>query len=345
MGFLRSVLHYASVAWGLVSGVVANPAQALESVWHFAGSIQTLLDHIVSKVNKDVLSAFLFYISICDKALQDYLRAMSRIARWIWGKQVNPVRVNLNHRIYVLKAWVRRWIARLIAMIVYYYFLSLRYSYHLVSLERKYRLADIKFARAWAVRLVKAALATVQRQAADGYNSQTAQRESVIETIADDLAVRNPLIKTAIKDLIKLALDAAEVDDPLIRAAIGLGLARVVDKLGIDRVMGGLLSTLITDLTGGPKPSTLQAVAADVARRLGQLEADQAAFMTRGGPEVEQAGQAWKAWSSALGDAALIAFFAQAVASPVAWAAEVNDTAGVVVGDTVSAIADLIRKA
>jgi hypothetical protein len=345
VGFLRSVLHYASVAWGLVSGVVANPAQALESVWHFAGSIQTLLDHIVSKVNKDVLSEFLFYISICDKALQDYLRAMSRIARWIWGRQVNPVRVNLNHRIHVLKAWAQRWISRLIAMIVYYYWASITYTNKQVGLERKYRLADIKFARAYALRLVKAALATVQRQAADGYNSQTRQRESIIETIADDLAVRNPLIKTAVRDLVKLAVEAAEIDNPVIRVALGLALSKVVDKLGIDKVMGSLLSTLITDLTGGAKPKTLQAVAADVSRRLTQLEADWAGFMTRGGPEVEQAGQAWKAWSSALGDASLIAFFTQAVVSPVTWAAEVNDTAGRVVGDTVSAIADLVRKA
>lgn len=345
MGFLRSVLHYASAAWSVISGAVTDPAQALIAVWHFIGSVQTLLDHMFSSVNKDVLSAFLFYVSIVDDALKEYVNAIRRIASWIWGKQVNPVRLNLLKRLAALQALLHQWVVKLITMIVTYYVASIRYTNQQVGLERKYRLADIAITRKYAVSLVKGALATVQRQASDGYNSQTRQRESIIAKIADDLAVRNPVLKTAITDLIKLALDAAEVDDPVLRLALSKALQEVIDRLGVDKVMGEFLSTLIGQLTGTRPPDTLQGVTADIAARLTALENQWADFMASGGPEVEEAGGDWKKYASIAGDLALVAFFAQAVADPNGWAREVNDTAGAVVNGTFTAVADLIKGA
>ena len=345
MNFLRTVLNYASAAWNLVWGTVTDPAKALQAVWHFTGSVQTLLDHLFSTVNKDLLAGVTEYLQLVDGALAAYAKMANRIWRWIWFRQIVPTKNYLYHLIALERVWRLAATARLLGLIYYYYFLSVRYAYFLAQQERVWRLQSVAAARAYAAQLVKAALATVQREAADGYNSQTAQRKSVIETIADDLAIRNPVLKAAIGDLVKLALQAAEIDDPLLRIAIGAALRQVIDRLGVDQVMGALLGTLIDDITGGAAPTTLQAVAADIAKRLGQLEADQAAFMTAGGPEVEQAGKAWKEWAGALGDAALVAFFAQAVASPAAWATEVNDTAGAIVNSTFTAIADLIRKA
>jgi hypothetical protein len=345
LNFLRTVLSYAASAWNIVSGAVTDPAKALQSVWHFIGSVQTLVDHLVGTVNRDLLSGVMEYLGLVDGAFLAYARMINRIWRWIWFRQVLPTKNYLYRLISLERVWRLAADRRLTALIHYYFIASMQYAYFWVQRERVWRLAAVAAARAYSVQLVKAALATVQREAADGYNSQTAQRKSVIETIADDLAVRNPVLKSAISDLVKLALDAAEIDDPLLRAAIAVSLRQVVDRLGVDKVMGSLLGALIDDITGGGPPATLQAVTADIAVRLGQLEGDWAGFMTAGGPEIEQAGNAWKGWAGVLGDATLIAFFTQAVTDPAGWAAEVNDTAGAIVNTTFTAVADLIRKA
>jgi hypothetical protein len=345
VNFLKSVLHYASAAWSLVAGAVTDPAQALLAVWHFAGSVQSLLDHLFSTVNRDLLTGVVFYLGTVDHALQDYLSAIGRIARWIWGKQVDPVYQHLRRMIIGLQRWTLAWISKLVAMIVTYYWASLRYADQQVGIERSQRTAAVTAARQYSIRLAKGVWTFVQESASRGYNSQTDARESVISKIADDLAVRNPVIKQAVTDLVKLTLDAAEIDDPVIRLALKLALAKVIDALGVDKVAGTLLATLVNDLAGGAQPSTLQEVAAAIAARLAALEGQWADFMVAGGPEVEQAGQAWKAWASIAGDAALVAFFAQAAADPAAWAREVNDTAVTVVNGTVAVIADLIKGA
>jgi hypothetical protein len=194
------------------------------------------------------------------------------------------------------------------------------------------------------VRLVKAALATVDREASDGYNSQTKAREGVIAKLADDLALRNPVMKAAVKDLITLMIDAIEIDNPVIRFALAKVLQEVIGKLGIDKVAGQLMQTLINDLTGHGKPSTLEEVSADTARRIGALEDQWADFMVKGGPEIQQAGEQWKAYGSLAIDAAVGYFFYLAATNPAAWARDVNDTAGTVVNVTAEAVVDIIRK-
>jgi hypothetical protein len=213
-----------------------------------------------------------------------------------------------------------------------------------VAIERKARIGDIKAARAYSVKLVKAALATVNRDAASGYNSDRGRRESLITRLADEIATRNPAIRGLVKDLIKVLLDAIEIDDPLIRVALNTVLAKVVNSLGVDKVAGNLLTRLIDGIAGHGKPGSLRAVTADIAVRLSYLETQQAEFMEHGGPEIMQAGDEWKEYASLLGTAAIVGFFAQAVAAPDAWARELSDTAGVVIDDTVGAVVSLIAK-
>ena len=345
MNFLRTVLRYASSAWSVITGAAADPVQAFEAVWHFAGSIQSLLDNLVSIVVKGLLVGVVDYIGVVDKALQDYLAAIGRISKWIWGRQTYPVYKHLREMIIGVRKWATAWFAKLIAMIAFYYLRGVQYTNKQVSAEAKARAAAILQTRQYAIRLSKGVWNFVNRDASDGYNSQTRQRESVITRIADDLIVRNPVLKTAIGDMIKLALDAAEVEDPLLRLALGKALAAVIGKLGVDRVAGDLLSTLIAELTGAAAPTTLKGTTADIAGRLTALESQWADFMTSGGPELEQAGEAWKGYAGALGDAALVAFFGLAVSDPAAWAAGVNDSAGAIVNVTTSGVAALIKGA
>jgi hypothetical protein len=345
MGFLRTVLHYAQTAWSIVFGLPGDVGHALSEIWKFIGSVHALLDNLFSVINRQFLTKDLTLSQVILTALGDILDVLERIKNWIWAHQVNPVRKHLIDRINRLQRWTAR---RLLAERIFalrLYFLSVAYAFKLVSGERKARIADVKAARAYSLKLTKAALATVQREAVDGYSADRSKRESLIAKLADEIANRNPAIRALVGDMVKLLLDAIEIDNPIARLALGVVLKKVIDSLGIDKVAGNLLGRLIDGIAGHGKPHTLQEVVADIALRLGYLEQQQAEFMEHGGPELEQAGDQWKKYGSLAADVALIGFFGQAVVNPAAWAAEVSNTAGVVVGDTVDAIASLLAKA
>jgi hypothetical protein len=339
------MLHYAQSAWSIVANPGEDIATALQALWKFIGSVHILLAHIFAVVDRAVHSRHLTLSGLLLALAGDLLDALVRLKDWIWSHQVNPVRAHLSDRIGKLRRWTAAMLALEQRYAVSLYFLSLHYAWRQFTVERKARLAEVKAARAYSVKLTKAALATVQREAADGYNADRGQRESLIVRIADEIVNRNPELKGIVGDLVKFLIDALEIDDPLIRVLLNGVLIKVVDSLGIDKIMGNLLSDLIRQVTHGGKPATLQHVIADIAGRLDTLEAQQAQFMEHGGPEVEQAGDLWKSLRTIGFDIAIVGFFAQAATAPQAWATEVADTVGVVVGDTVSAVTSLLVKA
>jgi hypothetical protein len=345
MGFLRSLLNYAGAAWHVVAGIPADVGNALRAVWNFVGSVHTLFSNIIASDIKHILQAYFTVVQQLVGLADDYLHALARIAGWIWGHQVNPVRIQLFGNIIQLKNWTAVRLAGLLALDVKLYWQSLRYAYSLAATERVWRLADVQRARQYAAALVKAALQTVDREAADGYNSQSAQRKNAIATALTDLAERNPVIKDIVSHLIGLLVNVAAIDDPLIRVALNLGLKELISRLGVDKIEGTLVQALINEVTGGGPPRTLQQATAAIAGRLGTLEQQQADFMRHGGPEVEQAGDAWKAYASLGFDVALLGFVGLAVTDPTAFATGVNNSAGTIVNGTVSAVAGLIRKA
>jgi hypothetical protein len=345
VGFLRSVLHYAGIAWNIVTGIPGDIAKALHDVWNFTSSVHTLFSSIVASDLKHILQAYFTVVQQLVGLADDYLHALARIARWIWGNQVNPVRIQLFGNIIQLKHWTAVRLASLLALDVKLYWQSLRYAYALAATERVWRLADVNRARQYAAALVKAALQTVDREAADGYNSQAAQRKNALTTILNDLAGRNPAVKAITSRLVGLLVNAAAIDDPLIRIALNLGLKELISRLGVDKIEGALFQSLIDEVAGSGPPRTLQQTAAAIAGRLGALEQQQANFMQHGGPEVEKAGDQWKALASLSFDAALLGFFGLAVADPTAFATGVNDSAGAAVNGTVNVISALVRKA
>jgi len=191
---------------------------------------------------------------------------------------------------------------------------------------------------------LKATLAEVQKEAASGYNAGTPDRKSTITRLLDDLAVTSPAVKGLVSDLIGLVIDVDTIDNPLARFIIQKLLAQVINRLGVERVIGDLLQRLIGPLAGQPKATGLYEVTRDVARRLAALEAQQADFMVNGGPEVEQAGRQWKDLASIATDAGLLAFLALAVADPEAWATGITDTAGPVANGAMTGLAGLLGR-
>lgn len=345
MNFLRSALHYAAVAWGIVSGIPGDVGSGLTALWKFAGGIHTLLDHIVSIVIRDLHSVHLKFSWSELNAIGDIINMVRRAVKWIWFHYVHPVEISLSRRILALHRLLDARTRRLLSTIYLYYLASLVYSHRLFADERKWRIQDVNQARAYSLKLSRAMLSAVQSQAASGYNSDAKARATLIQKIADDLAVRNPALKTLVKDFISVLLDAVEVDDPLLRWGAQFALSKIIDKLGIDKVAGDLLTRLTDGLIGSGKAKTLHQVTADIAGRLSAMEAQWADFMHHGGSDVEHAGEFWQLLGDVTTDAVLVAFIGQAITDPVQWAREVNAVSGAIVAGSVGVLAELFKKA
>jgi hypothetical protein len=344
MNFLKSMLNYAKSAWGLVDTTVDDIPAAFRALWKFTGAVHILLSNLFGNIARALHWNHLGFSQSLLNALGDVLGAVQRIRAWIWAHEVHPLKVSTNR---ALNALARKTAHNLFLLREYdirLFFASLRYAYMLVHRERAYRIRDIKAARAYSVQLVKASLATVNRESADGYNSGLKARKDLVSKIADDLANRVPAVKGLVKDLIKVLLDFLEVDNPVLRIALSLALSKVVSAEGVDKITGSLLTSLIGDLTGERRVTTLQEVTAAVSHRLGALEDWQEGFAANGGQQLENAGKEWSLLESLPVELSIIAFFAEAVANPQGWATAVNDTAGAAVNAAADAISAVIRK-
>lgn len=345
MDFLRTALHYASVAWRFITGIPSDVGQAFDHVWRFVGSLYSLLSHLWGRVSKDVLQGYLQLLGDLIDTVDGMSRTMDRIKTWIWRYQVLPVRNFLLLVIVRMGLALQRKIAAARALSWHLYYLGLAYTRRQVTVERAARIADVKAARAYAARLVSALRSALEREAADAYNANTPRRVTVITKVIDEIANRNPLVRALTGDFITALLDLLGSDDPALRLLLRLLLPKIIDGLGVDKPLGDLLTALLGPLAGTPQAHSIGDAIGDLAARTSALEDQWARFMTDGGPEVEQAGREWKEVTSVGVNVSLLAFFGLAVADPSAWATGVSDTMGALVNDTVPAIAALIRNA
>lgn len=345
MGFLNTVLGWARNAWNLIAGIPGDIGNALNHLWNFIGSLHTLVDHLFSVVSAGFDAANLGWLLWGVKSFEALVDAVQRIDGWMKRHHFNPLWAYINRRLAILKAWISFWYTRLWLLELQLYAKARAYAFQLTAAERSQRIQADKLEHAEMLKAVAQALATVQQEAASGYKAGNAQRVSVITRITDALATRNPLVKTLVSDLVRVLLDVIATENPLERAALGFLLTQVINRLGVDRVAGELLGALIGPLAANPNPGNLHDVADDLAKRVSAMEAQWAQYMTDGGPQLDQAGRDWKSLTSLGTDAALLAFFAAAVAAPDAWARDVARVAGPVVNGTIEGTVNLIRRA
>lgn len=345
MNFFRTLLHYAQDAWNFITGLPGDVSSAILAVWHFVASVQNMLTHIAARVIKPLLEGYLGLYADIIRALEDLLDNDSRIGPWIYATWIYPLWRAVLARIASLRAWVQRQLNILRALVFRLYLASLQYTNREVSLERKYRLDDIRMARNYSLRLVNAALAEVQREAATGYKAGNKQRVSTVQKITDDIATRNPVIKALVSDFVKLLIDFLGASNPVERIVLQLALTKIVNHLGVDKVAGNLLQALVGPLIGNPDPRNLHDVCANLAQRVSAIEGRWADYMDNGGPEQEQQGRQLKSLTSVVTDVALLGFFGLMATEPNAWATGVADTIGTVVNDSAAAAAAVIRKA
>lgn len=203
--------------------------------------------------------------------------------------------------------------------------------------------ALVRLQKVYLPALVKAILHTVDQESASGYEITAADRRGPLASLIGDLAARNPAERELISVLERLALDALEVDNPLIRFAVARAISELAGKLGADSAIAALIGDLTGRLPGGQAPRNLHDVIADLSERLNRVESWQATFMTDGGPEILQAGRDWKGITSVVADGAMLGMFGQMLADPTGWAREVSDTLGTVANDTIIGAEHLIR--
>lgn len=269
--------------------------------------------------------------------------AFSRIVAWIES--------TVEARIMTILV---KWYNRLRGLILFYWQQSVKEDLFLFAIARKNTLALMvaeRRARTRAIAQAKAELTarirhlhqTIEREAASGYQLAYPARQDLITRLADLIAANNPVVRGLVSDLVTGVLDLAGVDSFAGRLLLGFITRKIIDRLGVDQLAGHFLDDLLAPILGNPKPRDLHGVIADIAARLNATESQWAQFYGDGGSLVEQAGSQWQALTGPLADAALVAWFAQGVAFPGAWAAEIADTVGAAADAIALAAASLIN--
>lgn len=161
----------------------------------------------------------------------------------------------------------------------------------------------------------------IDQRAAAGYDPTLQARQTIFQKILDTVVAHDPAVASLVTDLAQFIIDLAGVEDPVLRIAAQLVLKQVIDKLGLDTALQVMLNDLIGTVLGGGQPKTLQAIMGDIGNRLNALEAstDELSPLAPEADDLHEMG-------TLVFDAALLAYFTAAVASPVATA---NDTINV----------------
>jgi hypothetical protein len=343
--FLRTVLHYASVAWSFIAGIPSDIGQAFDHVWRFVGSLYSLVAHMFSRITLDVLSGYLSLLSGVIDAIAGQNEAIARSRAWIYRYYIVPLRSFLISLLLRTTLALLKRIDAVRALAILLYIRSLSFTVRQVAIERSARIADVRAARAYALNLVTALHSAIEAEAARAYDANTKTRESTLMRLIDEIAHRNPVLRALVSDMTAILVDLLETDNPLLRVALNFILPKIISKLGVDHVLGELMLSILGPLAGTPKPKTLGDAIGDLARRVSAMEDRWTEFMVDGGPEIEQAGEQWKTIGAVSTNIALLGFFGLAVTDPAGWGKAIADTAGAAVNDSAAAVARLIRNA
>jgi len=161
----------------------------------------------------------------------------------------------------------------------------------------------------------------VDQRAAAGYDPTLRARGNLLQKLLDTVVAHDPAVSALVSNLARFIIDLAGVEDPVLRIAAQLVLKQVIDRLGLDSALHAMLSDLVGNLLGGGQPKTLTDIMADIGNRLDALESSTAALAPLA-PEADDLHEL----GTLIFDAALLAYFAAAVADPVATA---DDTVNV----------------
>lgn len=342
IGWIVTVIGIATGLWRKITGGAGDIIDALKDVWSFIAQVMTGLRYIFTHPFTSVLNAaavLAAWLTGNEVALRN---ALNRLVGWYDYYRVNPLRAQVIRWFRQLEARIAYLFAVAYMYINLLYCRSLAYTRLLVSIEHKAMLKAFAAAEAYTRQLVAALHKDIEHEAASGYSATLHNRTTIVSRIADLIATRNPAARAIVSRLIEIILDLLVIDDPIARLAATFLIREVVNRAGIDKAAGNLLADIAGPLLGDPKPKGIPDVIRNIGDRLDALESQWATFMDDGGPQILQAGREWKDVTGYVTDAALLAFFADAVARPQAWAREVAGAAGPAVRAATAAVAALL---
>lgn len=345
MGVLKTLVGWATGAWDAITGAAGNPLDALTKLWHYVTSVHGMLSWLMGNPVLKYYRTALEYMNTVGLTLIAVRDVFRRLAAWIWLHQVKPVRDQLAAQIAALRAWAAQEFAFTWALIERRYLAALGYTDRAVGIEHVQMILAVMKEHAAMLAGDKATLATVQREAATAYDAGIHSRIGIAGDLLDDLVTRTPLIKDLVDVVINGALRLADIEDPVLGWLVTKAVDEIVNKVGIDRLAAQAVQGLLAPVIGQPRPADLHAVIAALDARLTAQERNWKDFMQHGGPEVEQAGDEWKAATGLVVDAGILGMVGLAVADPAAWAAGISDTVGTAADAALTAIVDLIGKA
>jgi len=178
---------------------------------------------------------------------------------------------------------------------------------------------------------------TIDDRAAAGYDPTLRARGDLISKLLDTVVAHNPAVASLVTNLAKFAIDLAGIEDPVLKIAAQLVLKQVIDHLGIDSTITAMLNDLLGGILGGGQPKTLQTIMADIGNRLDALEKGQAELSPLA-PEADDLHE----MGTLIFDASLLAYFAAAVADPVATANDTVDVLETVTGPLLAPVRALL---
>lgn len=333
---------------GVLAGVLGLSGAAAQRAGGWGKLLRTIAsgaDYMLTHPVQDLTNALGIISGLLTGNGRAATNALGRLGAWNQRSVVPSIKAWVRLQLRLLFAQVLSLLARVDGQIIHAEQIAERYARQLVGVERRQRRRAIKVEHAQMLAHVRAALQTVQRQAVSGYKLGIHTQQPVIIRLADDIAARLPVVRELVGKIVAGAIDLAEIDDPLLRLVVSRALIDLIDHLGIEKPAGQLLQSLLGNLLGSGVPHDLTQVIADLGQRITSVEQDWSQFMIDGGPEILQAGEGWKSLTSLLTDAGLLTFFGMQVADPSGWATAISDTLGVLVADTMTAAADLIRSA
>lgn len=343
MDVFGSIVSWANSAWDGFQSVGGSLYESWNRVWHLTVSIITGLGWVVMQLVSPGTIGVYQDLQAVELGLRSLRDGLNRVAWWVWTYMILPVRADLQIQIFLVRAQLLVRIQTLTNLVWILYQVERAYTIALVGQERAQRVADIASARAYSRALTTQLHQAIEAEAVSGYKQGQGIRTTLLQQLAADLNVRGILDSVSASLLAKAIDTLATVEDPVLAAAANRIIGLIIKKSGLGADLGDLIYRLINPGAGGPAPKNLTGVVADITHRISQIEDWIARFELDGGPELHDAGKQMKTLNSLVVDAALLAFFGQAVAAPEQWAREVNDTVGTVVNDTVSGIMKLIN--
>lgn len=324
-----------------VSGNSTAPVSG--NTWHWINGIAEGIGHFFSGTLVNFAKVVLNHLQNIVGAFADFYERLVRIEAWLTFLVWHVVRGWIESLRRHTTAQVHHTRAYLIRLLYVVSNQVLAVALGWVRRERRQRIWDVNRSRAQAKAEVRAMHQLIEREAASGYLVGQDGRLSLINHLLDFAVAREPLLRDVVGKISGILLDLLSVDDPVIRLLAGFLINHVIDRLGIDKLVGTAAKDMLEPLLGQPKPHDLHDVVIDMSKRMLNSEAQWTQFYTNGGSEVEQAGEFWRDITGPLGTAAIVAFTVQAITDPDAWGRELSGTIGKVANDVLDEAARVFK--